>query len=106
MVPMDTHRAEASRIGGEVPGSGLWSPRDMAAPVAGVSSRAIALAARRVERRWRDEAAGAPDRDAEAVASVVAALALAVDQRHPDFVTDLVPRPPYRLGRRLVEMLR
>ncbi len=86
--------------------SSAWSVRDLTAPLAGVSSPVIALATRRVERRWRDEVTGAADRDGEAVVSVLAALALAVDQRHPDFVTDLVPHPPSRLGRRLVEMLR
>jgi len=79
------------------------------APLAGVSSMAITAAARRVARRWRDQAsagaAGLPPSYNEQVEGLVAALALAVDQQRPEYVTQLLPRPDARLGCRLVEML-
>ena len=79
------------------------------APLAGVSSMAITAAARRVARRWRDQAsagaAGLPASYNEQVEGLVAALALAVDQQRPEYVTQLLPRPDARLGCRLVEML-
>jgi len=78
------------------------------APLAGVESMAITAATRRVARRWRDQAsAGAslPASSNELVDGLLAALALAVDQRRPEYVTQLLPRPDVRLGCRLVEML-
>jgi len=88
------------------PATGTGSPRDSDAPVAGVSSAIITAATRRVARRWRDEAAaGAAPGDGEAVAGLIAALALAVDQHRPGYVTQLLPRPAAGLGHRLVEML-
>ncbi len=79
---------------------------DLEAPLAGVSSAIIAAATRRVARRWRDEEhPTAVNGDAEVVASLLAALALAVDHQRPSYVTDLLPRPNAGLGRRLVEML-
>jgi signal transduction histidine kinase len=88
--------------------SGTGSPpRDSNAPLAGVSSAIITAATRRVARRWRDEAAaaGVPAGDGEVVAGLIAALALAVDQQRPGYVTQLLPRPAAGLGHRLVEML-
>jgi signal transduction histidine kinase len=84
--------------------NGAGSPADSDAPVAGVTSRVITAATRRVARRWRDEAeSGGPD--SETIAGLLAALALAADQRHPGFVTDLQPRPSPSLGHRLADML-
>ena len=83
------------------------SPLALDAPLAGVSSTIITAAIRRVGRRWRDEAAGGglPAADDEVVAGVLAALALAVDQERPGYVTGLLPRPAAGLGHRLVDML-
>jgi signal transduction histidine kinase len=79
------------------------------APLAGVSSAFITAATRRVARRWSDEAAasGAPlsGSDHDVVAGLLAALALALDQQRPGYVTQLLPRPAAGLGHRLVEML-
>jgi signal transduction histidine kinase len=82
-------------------------PRDSDAPVAGVSSAIITAAARRVARRWRDEAAtsGVPAADGEVAAALIAAMALAVDQQRPGYVAQLLPRPAAGLGHRLLEML-
>ena len=85
-------------------------PLRTAAPLAGVSSEAITAATRRVAERWRDEVAaggaGAPGAgDPDTVAGVLAALALAIDQRRPAYVTQLVPRPAPTLAHRLVQML-
>src|SRR6266702_1217068 len=82
-------------------------PAPPAEPLAGVSSEAITTATRRVAERWRDEvAARQPDvGDPHMVAGVLAALALAIDQRRPGYVTQLVPRPAPTLADRLVEML-
>jgi signal transduction histidine kinase len=83
-------------------------PLDGIAPLAGVSSAVITAATRRVARRWRAEAGArgpvAPG-DEEVMAGLLAALALAVDQRRPGYVTQLVPRPAPGLGQQLVEML-
>jgi len=80
---------------------------ELDAPLAGVSSAIVTAATRRVARRWREEAvaAGLPSVDSEAVASILAALALATDQQRPGYVTQLLPRPAAGLGHRLVEML-
>lgn len=89
------------------PNPGARPSGDVDAPVPGVSSAIITAATRRVVRRWRDEAAaaGAPPGDPEQVAGLIAALALAVDQQRPGYVTQLLPRPAAGLGRRLVDML-
>ncbi|PYP52147.1 MAG: hypothetical protein DMD45_05350 [Gemmatimonadetes bacterium] len=83
------------------------TPLVLDAPLAGVASAIITAATRRVARRWRDEAAagGAPAVDEEVVAGLLAALALAVDQERPGYVTGLLPRPAAGLGYRLVDML-
>src|SRR5207244_10853622 len=69
----------------------------------------ITSATRRVARRWSDEAtaAGAPPsgRDHDVVAGLLAALALALDQRRPGYVTQLLPRPGAALGHQLAAML-
>jgi signal transduction histidine kinase len=61
-----------------------------------------------VARRWREEAAAANvrDPDGDAVAGILTALALAVDQERPGYVTQLLPRPATWLAHRLVDMLR
>src|SRR5207237_1124659 len=84
------------------------SPLALDAPLAGVASAIITAATRRVARRWRDEAAGGglPAADDEVVAGLLSALALAVDQERPGYVTELLPRPAAGLGQRLVDMLR
>jgi signal transduction histidine kinase len=83
--------------------------RDSDAPLAGVSSAIITAATRRVARRWSDEAAasGTPPtgRDHDVVAGLLAALALALDQQRPGYVSQLLPRPAAGLGHQLVEML-
>jgi signal transduction histidine kinase len=73
-------------------------------PLAGVSSSVITAAARRVAQRVR--AAGVEPADMDIPAALLAAIALAVDQHHPRYVTELVRRASPRLGTRLLEMLR
>src|SRR5438874_13322418 len=73
-------------------------------PLAGVSSPVITAAARRVAQRIRDDGIDAPDMDI--VAAVLAAIALAVDQQRPRYVTELVHRASPTLGARLLELLR
>src|SRR5256712_13288368 len=99
---MSTHRSGAP---GAPPGGGSGTPSDSDAPVAGVSSRVITAAPRRVARRWRDEGPEAGGTDSETIAGFLAALALAADQPRPTFVTDLRPRPSPGLGHRLADML-
>ncbi len=104
---------------GSKPDSDGWTPSlpqspgvpapDLDAPLAGVSSAIITAATRRVARRWSDEAAasGTPPtgRDHDVVAGLLAALALALDQQRPGYVSQLLPRPAAGLGHQLVEML-
>src|SRR2546422_2251444 len=99
---MSTHRSGAP---GAPPGGGSGTPSDSDAPVAGVSSRVITAATRRVARGWRDEGPEAGGTDSETIAGLLAALALAADQQRPNFVTDLRPRPSPGLGHRLADML-
>ena len=73
-------------------------------PLVGVSSPVITAAARRVAQRVRES--GIDPTDMDIAAASLAAIALAVDRRHPRYVTELVPRASPRLGARLVEMLR
>jgi signal transduction histidine kinase len=89
---------------------GGTAPAAATAPqgLAGLSSAIVAAAARLVWRRWRDEAAAqgqANPVDEEVAAALLSALALAVDQRRPGYITQLVPRPAPGLSHRLVEML-
>ena len=85
------------------------TPAESDAPLAGVSSAIITAATRRVARRWRDEAAAAGTAPAagenEVVAGLLAALALALDQQRPGYVSQLLPRPAAGLGQHLLEML-
>ncbi|OLC05691.1 MAG: hypothetical protein AUH42_07055 [Gemmatimonadetes bacterium 13_1_40CM_70_11] len=73
-------------------------------PLAGVQSSLVSIATRRVARQLRAEPGDATD--PEIVSSLLAAIALAVDRRHPDYVSALLPQPSAGLGQRLVEMLR
>src|SRR5438552_16876425 len=86
---------------GAPPGGGSGTQADSDEPVAGVSSRAITAATRRVARRWRDEGPETGGTDPETIAGFLAALALAADQQRPNFVTTLRPRPSPGLGRPL-----
>jgi len=94
--------------GGSPRGAAPTPTREPDGHLAGVTSAVITAATRRVAGRWRIEAtsAGSPPSSSELVASLLAALALAVDQRRPGYVTQLLPRPDAGLGRRLVDMLR
>ncbi len=73
-------------------------------PLAGVRSLLVTAVTRRVARRLRDATpdVGEPD----VVAALLAAIALVMDGRHPDFVATLLRRSPPRVGQQLVEMLR
>jgi len=73
-------------------------------PLAGISSPLLTAAARRVAQRVREEAI--EPADSEAATALLAAIALAVDQQRPRFVTELVRRASPTLGARLVDMLR
>src|SRR5437867_13181742 len=97
---MSTRRTGAP---GAPPGGGSGTQSDSDAPVAGVSSRVITAATRRVARRWRDEGPEASGSDSETIAGLLAALALAADQQRPTFVTDPRPRPSPRPGHRLAD---
>jgi signal transduction histidine kinase len=78
--------------------------RTSSEPLAGVHSPLVTAATRRVARKLHD--ARAVDTDPEAIASLLAAIALALDRHRPDFIATLLPRPSPQLGQRLVEMLR
>src|SRR2546426_7195644 len=90
---------------GSPPAGGPGTGAEPVAPVAGVSSRVITAATRRVARRWQDEGPATGGTDSETIAGLLAALALAADQQRPNFVTDLRPRPSPGLGHRLADML-
>src|SRR2546430_5183948 len=83
MRPVGAHRPDPPE--GEV---GHIAPA--VEPLAGVSSPIITAAARRVAQRIRDDGIDAADMDI--VAAVLAAVALAVDQQRPRYVTELVHR--------------
>ncbi len=95
--PVDTRRPDAAE-------SVLEYSVPPHQPLAGVSSSIITAAARRVAQRVRD--AGVEPADMDIPAAFLAAIALAVDQQHPRYVTELVRRASPRLGTRLLEMLR
>ena len=97
MRPVGAHRPDPPE--GEV---GHIAPA--VEPLAGVSSPIITAAARRVAQRIRDDGIDAADMDI--VAAVLAAVALAVDQQRPRYVTELVHRASPALGARLLELLR
>ncbi|HEX4627770.1 MAG TPA: hypothetical protein VH137_03190, partial [Gemmatimonadales bacterium] len=73
-------------------------------PLAGVQSSFVTVATRQVARRLRVERDDHTDPDIST--SLLAAIALAVDGGHPEFVARFLPRPSVGLGERLVEMLR
>src|SRR2546426_5036835 len=83
---------------GSPPAGGPGTGAEPVAPVAGVSSRVITAATRRVARRWQDEGPATGGTDSETIAGLLAPLALAADQQRPHFVTDLRPRPSPGLG--------
>ena len=99
---MMTRPVEARRPSPPESGTGYSAPT--IEPLAGVSSPVITAAARRVAQRIRDDGIDAPDMDI--VAAVLAAIALAVDQQRPRYVTELVHRASPTLGARLLELLR
>jgi signal transduction histidine kinase len=80
------------------------APGGMTEPLAGIQSAFVTQATRRVASRLRTEPADPSD--PELVSALLAAIALAVDQRHPDYVSRLPPGPSAELGQRLVEMIR
>jgi len=88
----------------EPPEGGTGYSAPSVEPLAGVSSPVITAAARRVAQRIRDD--GIDPADMDIVAAVLAAIALAVDQERPRYVTELVHRASPALGARLLELLR
>ena len=88
----------------EPPEGGTGYSAPSVEPLAGVSSPVITAAARRVAQRIRDD--GIDPADMDIVAAVLAAIALAVDQQRPRYVTELVHRASPALGARLLELLR
>jgi signal transduction histidine kinase len=78
--------------------------RDATEPLAGVRSPVVKAASRRVLRRLRTESV--TDAEPDVMASLLAAIALSVDQQRPDLVSTLLPRPSPQLGQRVVDMLR
>src|SRR5205807_10105267 len=99
---MMTRPVEARRPGPPESGTAYSAPT--IEPLAGVSSPVITAAARRVGQRIRDD--GIDPADMDIVAAVLAAIALAVDQERPRYVTELVHRASPALGARLLELLR
>src|SRR2546428_9568526 len=92
---MSTHRSGAP---GAPPGGGSGTPSDSDAPVAGVSSRVITAATRRVARRWRDEGPEAGGTHPGTIPRVLPPLALAAAPQRPHLLTDPPPPPPPRPG--------
>ncbi len=80
-------------------GSGL----ELVRPVAGVSSRLLTKAVRRVEERWV-QLYGAGN-DAGDIPRLLAAFALAADKRDALYVDDLIPRPSLRLSQHLLDLI-
>jgi len=72
-------------------------------PVAGVSSRLLTKAVRRVEARWAK--LYGPGNDAGDIPRLLAAFALAADRRDALYVDDLLPRPPLRLSQHLLDLI-
>lgn len=77
--------------------------RNSLEPLAGVSSAFVTAATRRAARRWNEEAGG--EGDPEGPATVLAAMALAIDQGRPGYVSQLVPPPAAALSHRLLDLL-
>jgi signal transduction histidine kinase len=88
----------------ERPAPGEGTSLGVAEPLAGVESPFITIATRRVARQLRVDSANRVD--AEVTAALLAAIALAVEHRHPDYVATLLPHPSPAVGQRLAELLR
>ncbi len=80
-------------------GSGL----ELVRPVAGVSSRLLTKAVRRVEARWLQ--LYGPTKDTGDIPRLLAAFALAADRRDAQYVDDLFPRPSLRLSQHLLDLI-
>jgi signal transduction histidine kinase len=80
-------------------GAGL----ELVRPVAGVSSRLLTKAVRRVESRWL--AQYGPGKDTGDIPRLLAAFALAADRHDPVYVDDLIPRPSLRLSQHLLDLI-
>jgi len=81
-------------------------PADADSVIGGVSSPLLRAATRRVARRWQEETAHGDSNGLDDVVSgVLSALARAVEQRRPNYVTEFSPHPAFLVGHRLVEML-
>lgn len=72
-------------------------------PVAGVNSRLLTKAVRRVETRWSK--LYGPGNDAGDIPRLLAAFALAADRRDALYIDDLFPRPPLRLSQHLLDLI-
>ena len=91
-----------------VPGSGARSRTagaglELVRPVAGVSSRLLTKAVRRVEARWLQ--LYGPSNDTGDIPRLLAAFALAADRRDAQYVDDLFPRPALRLSQHLLDLI-
>ena len=76
---------------------------ELVRPVAGVSSRLLTKAVRRVEARWTK--LYGPGSDAGDIPRLLAAFALAADRRDPLYIDDLFPRPQLRLSQHLLDLI-
>ena len=72
-------------------------------PVAGVSSRLLTKAVRRVEARWLQQYG--PTKDTGDIPRLLAAFALATDRHDVAYVDDLIPRPSLRLSQHLLDLI-
>jgi signal transduction histidine kinase len=76
---------------------------ELVRPVAGVSSRLLTKAVRRVEARWL--AQYGPGKDTGDIPRLLAAFALAADRNDVVYVDDLIPRPSLRLSQHLLDLI-
>ncbi len=76
---------------------------ELVRPVAGVSSRLLTKAVRRVEARWVQQYG--PGSEAGDIPRLLAAFALAADRRDAVYVDDLIPRPSLRLSQHLLDLI-
>ena len=76
---------------------------ELVRPVAGVSSRLLTKAVRRVETRWTQ--LYGPTKDTGDIPRLLAAFALAADRRDAHYVDDLLPRPSLRLSQHLLDLI-
>jgi signal transduction histidine kinase len=81
------------------PGLGL----ELIRPVAGVGSRILTKAVRRVEARWLQ--LYGPGNDTGNIPRLLAAFALAADRHDAHYVDDLLPRPSLRLSQHLLDLM-